>query len=387
MKKLIAAIAGLAISLTPMATSADEVAVPISVTSAIPIVTAEYEFRNQALFPTARSTFTQRSLSRFQPADRGLNTLHQNQIIETVLASPDADKFICTGIRLIGQPMSENIKLRQRAKAACEYAKFHNPNLSIWYQSKPTKVASFNGRVLLVAKTPIQEPTNLATCTKGANETVMSGETTNGNYVCAEPIFDAADPDKMVGVDVSVVDANGVACENSVNPDCTGYYLGWRMSFNDDDRTIDYSGPKTRISGLQPGDSGAFQLMYQETPQTVHIDVTLRDQNGVECSSDNPDCFGYYIGWDMNFLDELRVVSYSPGTRISGLQPGDAGQLLLMYQASPESDVIRVAGYEFSYQPGSSVISCGDASRETVISSTVSTRGNYVCAVIGATRP
>lgn len=387
MKKLISILAGLAIALTPMATSADQSFEPIAANSDIPVIAAEYEFRSQALFPSARSTFTQKTLSRFQPADRTLNAMHQDQIIETVLGSPDADKFICTGIRLIGQPMSENIKLRQRAKAACEYAKFQNPNLSVWFQSKPTRVESFNGRVLLVAKTPIQERTNLATCTKGANETVMSGAATNGNYVCAEPIYDPADSSKMIAVDLSVVDANGVSCENSSNPDCTGYYIGWRMNFNDQDRTVDYSGPKTRISGLQPGDSGAFQLMYQETPQTVFIDVTLKDRNGNECSASNSDCTGYYIGWDMNFSDDDRDVSYSPGTRISGLQRGDSGQLLLMYQESEESPVIRVAGYEFSYEPGSSVIPCGDASRETLLSSTTPTNGNYVCAVIGSTRP
>jgi len=387
MKKLLTLLAIVALSSTAAISNADDAPNPLAAASEVPAVTAEYEFRYQALFPTARSTFTQRTLTRFLPADRELNATHQGQIIDVVSDSPDADKFICTGIRLIGQPMSENIKLRQRAKAACEYAKFHNPNLSIWYQSKPTRVASFNGRVLLTVKTPIQETTNYATCEKGKNETVLRGATTNGNYICAEPIYDPSDSSKMIAVDVSVVDAKGVSCENSTNPDCAGYYLGWRMNFDDADRTVDYSAPKTRISGLMPGDSGAFQLMYQKVEQTVFVEATVKDANGVDCTAANPNCCGYYIGWAMNFDDADRVVTYSGKDRISSLQPGDSGHFLLMYQASPGAEVVRVAQYAFTYQPGKSVVRCGDSSAETLLSATVATKGNYVCATLGATRP
>ena len=62
------------------------------------------------------------------------------------------DKFICTGVRRDGGSRAENLMVRLRAKAACDYAKTLNPALSVWYQSKVTKAPSFVGRVLLVAK-------------------------------------------------------------------------------------------------------------------------------------------------------------------------------------------------------------------------------------------
>lgn len=61
-------------------------------------------------------------------------------------------KFICTGIRLEGQPVSMNRVVRLRAKLACDYAKSLNPSLSTFYQTKTTKAPSFNGRVLVVSK-------------------------------------------------------------------------------------------------------------------------------------------------------------------------------------------------------------------------------------------
>jgi hypothetical protein len=61
-------------------------------------------------------------------------------------------KFICTGIRFINQPVSENIRVRARAKAACDYAKSLNPKLSYWFQTKTTTARNFNGRVIVVSK-------------------------------------------------------------------------------------------------------------------------------------------------------------------------------------------------------------------------------------------
>jgi hypothetical protein len=80
--------------------------------------------------------------------------MQKAQVKATVDANPNAEKFICTGIRYYSQPMSVNIMVRKRAKAACEYAKDLNPNLSTWYQSKPTWARSYAGKVLLTVKTP-----------------------------------------------------------------------------------------------------------------------------------------------------------------------------------------------------------------------------------------
>lgn len=68
-----------------------------------------------------------------------------------------AGKSIGTGVRREGGTWSENIMIRLRAKAACEYAKELNPELSTWYQSKVTKASSYVGRVLLVAR-GVKEP-------------------------------------------------------------------------------------------------------------------------------------------------------------------------------------------------------------------------------------
>jgi len=83
-----------------------------------------------------------------------LSDIQKAEIEEVVSDNPNAEKFICTGIRLAGTSDRMNLVVRKRAKEACDYAKELNPTLSTWYQSKTTKVRSYNGRVLLVLKTP-----------------------------------------------------------------------------------------------------------------------------------------------------------------------------------------------------------------------------------------
>ena len=96
----------------------------------------------------------QKSLSAFSSYATGLTSRQKAQVKAAVEANPAADKFICTGIRYYSQPMSVNIMVRKRAKAACEYAKQLNPNLSTWYQNKPTQARSYAGKVLLTIKSP-----------------------------------------------------------------------------------------------------------------------------------------------------------------------------------------------------------------------------------------
>ena len=47
-----------------------------------------------------------------------------------------------------------NLVVRKRVREACYYVKELNPKLSTWYQSKTTKARTYNGRVLLVLRTP-----------------------------------------------------------------------------------------------------------------------------------------------------------------------------------------------------------------------------------------
>ena len=96
---------------------------------------------------------TQKTLASFTASATGLTTLQRSQVKAAVEANPNAEKFICTGIRYVSQPMSENIKVRKRAKAACDYAKQLNPALSTWFQNKPTDARSYAGKVLLTIKT------------------------------------------------------------------------------------------------------------------------------------------------------------------------------------------------------------------------------------------
>ena len=83
-----------------------------------------------------------------------LSDIQKAEIEAVVNDNPRAEKFICTGIRLVGTSDRMNLVVRKRAKEACDYAKELNPKLSTWYQSKTTKARSYNGRVLLVLKTP-----------------------------------------------------------------------------------------------------------------------------------------------------------------------------------------------------------------------------------------
>ena len=96
----------------------------------------------------------QKTLSVFSGSATTLTSKQRAEVKQAVDANPYAEKFICTGIRLEGQPMSLNIVVRKRAKAACDYAKQLNPALSTWFQNKPTKAASYNGKVLLTLKVP-----------------------------------------------------------------------------------------------------------------------------------------------------------------------------------------------------------------------------------------
>lgn len=102
----------------------------------------------------SKQTVSQRTLATFAGSSTLLTQFQMQQIRSAVEANPNADKFICTGIRFHSQPMSVNIMVRKRAKAACDYAKTLNPNLSTWFQNKPTMAPSFAGKVLLTIKSP-----------------------------------------------------------------------------------------------------------------------------------------------------------------------------------------------------------------------------------------
>lgn len=110
-------------------------------------------FATPAQSAGAKYSVYQKTLSAFSSTATTLTAQQKAQVKAAVDANPTAEKFICTGIRYYSQPMSVNIMVRKRAKAACEYAKQLNPNLSTWFQNKPTKARSYAGKVLLTVKT------------------------------------------------------------------------------------------------------------------------------------------------------------------------------------------------------------------------------------------
>jgi hypothetical protein len=93
-----------------------------------------------------------RTLSLYSGRTTALSTKQKAEIRAAVTRGAGNTKFICTGIRFVSQPTRDNIIVRARAKAACDYAKSLNPKLSTFFQTKTTQARSYNGRVLVVSK-------------------------------------------------------------------------------------------------------------------------------------------------------------------------------------------------------------------------------------------
>ena len=129
-------------------------------------------FATPAQSAGAKYTVYQKTLATFSSSATTLTSQQKAQVKATVDANPNAEKFICTGIRYYSQPMSVNIMVRKRAKAACEYAKQLNPNLSTWFQNKPTKARSYAGKVLLTVKSPTIDRTGLPRVNESCQEGV-----------------------------------------------------------------------------------------------------------------------------------------------------------------------------------------------------------------------
>lgn len=102
--------------------------------------------------PISAAPMTQLTLTIYAANATTLTSRQKSEIKSLVESNPTAEKFICTGIRFTSAPASENVLVRKRAKAACDYAQTLNPELSVWYQSKPTSQRSFSGKVLINVK-------------------------------------------------------------------------------------------------------------------------------------------------------------------------------------------------------------------------------------------
>jgi len=133
-------------------------------------------FATPAQSAGAKYSVYQKTLATFSSSATTLTSQQKAQVKAAVEANPTAEKFICTGIRYYDQPMSVNITVRKRAKAACEYAKQLNPALSTWFQNKPTQARSYAGKVLLTVKSSTFDRSGLPRqnepCTPGAPQVV-----------------------------------------------------------------------------------------------------------------------------------------------------------------------------------------------------------------------
>ena len=83
---------------------------------------------------------------------RAVTDKQKSEIRAVLDQSKGNTKFICSGIRLEGQPQAMNRVVRLRAKLVCEYAKSLRPEMSFWYQTKITQKDSYNGRVMIASK-------------------------------------------------------------------------------------------------------------------------------------------------------------------------------------------------------------------------------------------
>ena len=84
-----------------------------------------------------------------------LTSAQKASIFTRVAEYSSADKYICTGVTSPKASSKERLKIRIRAKAACEYAATLNPYLSTWFQSKNSNAKRYQGRVLISIKTPL----------------------------------------------------------------------------------------------------------------------------------------------------------------------------------------------------------------------------------------
>jgi|GEM_PF-3821475 len=85
------------------------------------------------------------------------------------------------------------------------------------------------------------------------------------------------------------------------------------------------------------------------------VALSLVDSSGHQClqviGSEPADsqCFGFYLGWQSNWNDKARTISYDTVTKIAGLQPGDQGNFYIAYQAMRDSPHFIVKLFPFSY--------------------------------------
>lgn len=119
------------------------------------------------------------------------------------------------------------------------------------------------------------------------------------------------------------------------------------------------SGDAGSSAGGTPGSAGADTTVpsNNDAPTIVHkftlnaMTIQMKNQDNSICVQP---CRGYYLGWNSNFNDDNRRIIYSSSANgykdiIANMVAGDAGDLLVMYQANQDAMPQIVSRYPFSF--------------------------------------
>ena len=202
----------------------------------------------------------QKTLASFSGTQTELSSVQKAQIRVAVEANPEAEKFVCTGIRYFDQPMSVNIMVRKRAKAACDYAKEINPNLSTWVQSKLTQAKNYAGKVLLTVKSPIPAE---------ADEPVENGKTQEESEAIPQP--PALDPGSDGVAEKPSPSLEGLTWGSSLDPAVCKLQEDSRIR-KPGDPVPNFLGQR-EIRGKYMGNATAFPFAPTTLPIAGEIDV------------------------------------------------------------------------------------------------------------------
>ncbi len=103
-------------------------------------------------------TTSQKTLASFSGSATSLSNKQRSEIRSLVDGNLDGEEIICNGLRLASSSKATMTIARNRAKAACDYAKRLNPYLATSVVLKTTTARSFAGRVLVEVRTPVAAP-------------------------------------------------------------------------------------------------------------------------------------------------------------------------------------------------------------------------------------
>lgn len=98
---------------------------------------------------TAAGQAKSATLPPFAAKSAKLSATQQNSINRLLILNGWTTKFLCSGIVSTKATNSEKTLAKQRAKAACDFAKKQNPSLSTFYQVKTSTAKATIGKVLV----------------------------------------------------------------------------------------------------------------------------------------------------------------------------------------------------------------------------------------------